>query len=75
MYLQHCEPNSGCKNLEREKYLQCVTNMTKMCREKVTQKQIKPKNHMYVLKYIHVILTGLKSLLYTSASRKVCRSG
>ena len=63
MYLQHCEPNSGCKNLESEKYLQCVMNMTKMGREKVTQNQIKPKNHMYVLKYIHVILTGLKSLM------------
>ena len=40
MYLQHYEPNSGCKNLEK-KYLPCGMNMMKMCREKVTQNKLK----------------------------------
>ena len=43
VHLQHCEPNSGCKNLEK-KYLQSGMNMTKICREKVTQNKI---NHAY----------------------------
>ena len=40
VYLQHDEPNTGCKNIEKM-YLQCGMNIMKMCREKVTQNKIK----------------------------------
>ena len=41
VYLQQCETNFGCKNLEEKKCLQCGMNVMKMCREKVTQNKIK----------------------------------
>ena len=34
--VQHCEPNSGCKNLI-QKYLQCGINTIKICKESYTK--------------------------------------
>ena len=43
VYLQHCEPNYGCKNLEK-KYLQCGMNTmenVKALEREITQNKTK----------------------------------